>query len=63
MDQISLLGNLLQLAQTIYYSREYEGKKERQRKTKEQVEAFAMTVKTIPKQPEKNAQRDPGAKG
>ena len=30
------LGNLLQLAQTVYYGREYEEKKERQRKTKEQ---------------------------
>ena len=34
------LDNLLQLAQTVYYSREYEEKKERQKKTKEQVEAF-----------------------
>ena len=29
------LDNLLQLAQTVYYGREYEEKKERQRKTKE----------------------------
>ena len=57
------LDNLLQLAQTVYYSREYEGKKERQRKTKEQVEAIEMAVRTILKQPEKNAQRDPGANG
>ena len=28
------LDNLLQLAQTVYYGREYEEKKERQRKTK-----------------------------
>ena len=56
-------NNLLQLAQTAYYSREYEGKKERQRKTKEQVEAIVVAVRTIRKQPEKNAQRDPGAKG
>ena len=57
------LDNLLQLAQTVYYSREYEGKKERQRKTKEQVEALVKPVRTVLKQPEKNAQRDPGEKG
>ena len=57
------LDNLLQLAQTVYYGREYEEKKERQKKTKEQVEALVMAVKTILKQPEKNAQRDPGEKG
>ena len=57
------LDNLLQLAQTVYYGRKYEEKKERQRNTKEQVEAFAMAMKTILKQPVKNAQRDPGEKG
>ena len=36
------LDNLLQLAQTVYYGREYEEKKERQRKTKEQVEAIPL---------------------
>ena len=51
------------MAQTVYYGREYEEKKERQRKTKEQVEAFAMAMKTVLKQPERNAQRDPGEKG
>ena len=57
------LHNLLQLAQTGYYGREYEEKKERQKKTKEQVKALVMAVRTILKQPEKNAQRDPGEKG
>ena len=57
------LDNLLQLAQTVYYGREYEEKKERQRKTKEKVEAFTMAMKTVLKQTEKNAQRDPGEKG
>ena len=57
------LDNLLQLAQTVYYRREYEEKKERQRKTKEKVEAFTMAMKTVLKQTEKNAQRDPGEKG
>ena len=57
------LDNLFQLAQTVFDGREYEEKKERQRKTKEQAEALAMTMKTILKEPEKNAQRDPGEKG
>ena len=57
------LHTLLQLAETAYYGREYEEKKERQRKTKEQVEAIAMAMNTVLKQPEKNAQRDPGEKG
>ena len=57
------LDNLLQLAQTVYYGREYEEKKERQKKTKEKAEALAKAMKTILKQPEKNAQRDSGEKG
>ena len=57
------LDTLLQLAQTVYYGREYEEKKERQKKTKEKVEAFAMAMKNFLKQPEKNAQRGPGEKG
>ena len=47
----------------VYYGMEYEEKKERQKKTKEKVEAFAMAMKKALKQPEKNAQRDPGEKG
>ena len=57
------LGNLLEMAQTVYYSREYEEKKEREKKKKEQVEALVMAVTTVLKQPEKTAQRDPGKKG
>ena len=57
------LDSLLQLAQTVFYGREYEEKKERQKKTKEQAEALVMAVTTVLKQPEKNAQRDPGEKG
>ena len=38
-------------------------KKERQKKTKEKAEAFATAMKNVLKQPEKNAQRDPGEKG
>ena len=47
----------------VYYGMEYEEKKERQKKTKEKVEAFAMAMKNFLKQPEKSAQRDPGEKG
>ena len=46
------LDTLLQLAQTVYYGREYEEKKERQTKTKELAEALVMAVRTILKQPE-----------
>ena len=46
----------MQLAQTVYYGREYE-KKERQKKTREQAEALAVAVRTVLKQPEKKAQR------
>ena len=41
------LDNLLQLAQTVYYAKGYEEKKERQKKTKEQVEALSMAMRTI----------------
>ena len=41
------LDNLLQLAQTVYYGREYEEKKERQKKTKEQAEALVMAVRIV----------------
>ena len=39
-----------------------KGKKKKKKNTKEQVEALAMAIKTVLKQPEKNAQRDPGEK-
>ena len=39
------LDTLLQLAQTVYYGKEYEEKKERQKKTKEKAEVFAMAMK------------------
>ena len=57
------LDTLLQLAQIVYYGREYEEKKERQKKTKEKAEAFSRARKNFPKQPEKDAQRDLGEKG
>ena len=51
------------MAQTVYYGREYEEEKERQEMIKEQAEALTMAMKTIVRQPEKNALRDPGEKG
>ena len=38
-------------------------KKGKKKNTKEKTEAFAMAMKNVLKQPEKNAQRDPGEKG
>ena len=49
--------------QTVYYSREYKEKKERQRKTKKQAKALVMALRTILKQPGKSAQWDPGETG
>ena len=40
------LDNLLQVSQTVYYGREYEEKKERQKKTKEQ-EALTTAMRTF----------------
>ena len=57
------LNILLQLAQTVYYGREYKEKKKRQKKTKKKVEAFTVAMKNFLKQPEKDAQRDLGEKG
>ena len=56
------LDNLLQLAQSIIVGNMRKRKKGRERR-KEKVEALAMAVKTVLKQPEKNAQRDTGEKG
>ena len=47
------LDNLLQVYQTVYYGREYEEKKERQKKTKEQAEALTMAMRTFLKAWEK----------
>ena len=38
-------------------------KKGKKKNTKEKTEAFAMAMKNVLKQPEKNAHRDPGEKG
>ena len=57
------LDTLLQLPQTVFYGKRCEENKERQKKTKENVEAFTTSMKNIFKQPDKKAQRDPGEKG
>ena len=57
------LDNLLQLSQSIMVGNMRKRKKERQKKTKGQAEALTMSMKTVLKQPEKNAQRGPGEKG
>ena len=41
------LDTLLQLSQAVYYGKEYEEKKERQKKTKEKAEAFTMAMKNF----------------
>ena len=49
---------LLQLAQTVYYSREYEEEKRQQKRTKEKAQALEITVETVMNQPEEiNSQR------
>ena len=55
----SVFEKLLQLAQTVYYGREY---KEEER-TRQRTETPTKSVKSALKQPEKNAQKDPGKKG
>ena len=57
------LDNLLQLAQAIFYGKEYEERMERQKETKGQTEALIMVVRIVLRQPEKSAQRDSGGKG
>ena len=55
---------MLQLAQMVYYSREYEEEKRQQKRTKGKAQALVMAVKTSMNQPEeKNAQRKPGENG
>ena len=58
------LEKLLQLAQTVYYGREYEEEKWQQKRTRDKVQALVMTAETVMNQPEeKNSQRNPGEKG
>ena len=63
MDQISLKIICYNWLRQSIMEKEYEGKKERQRKRKKQMKAFATVMRTLLKQPERNAQRDPGEKG
>ena len=60
----SVFKKLLQLVQTVYYSREYEEEKRQQKRTKGKAQALVMAVETsINQSEEKNAQRNPGEKG
>ena len=60
----SVFKKLPQLAQMVYYSREYEEGKQQQKRTKEKAQALVMAVKTSTNQPEeKNAQSNTGEKG
>ena len=53
----------LQLAQTVYYGRELDEENRRQKRTRQKNEAPTMAVRPALKQPEENAQREPGEKG
>ena len=58
------LEKLLQLAQMVYCSRQYEKGEGQQKRTKEKAQALVMAMKTAMNQPEeKNVQRKPGEKG
>ena len=52
------LDNLLQLAQAVYYDKEYKEENRRQKRTRQKTEVPAMAVRFTVKQPEeKNVQR------
>ena len=56
----------MQLTQTVCYGREYEeeNKKQKKKKKNQAIDCNpSMAVRSPLKQPEKNAQRDPGEKG
>ena len=55
----SVFEKLLELAQMVYYGKEYEEKKRTRQRTKGPTKA----VKSALKQPEKNALKDSGKKG
>ena len=53
----SVFKKLPQLAQMVYYSREYEEGKQQQKRTKEKAQALVMAVKTAMNQPERKMPR------
>ena len=57
------LEKVLQLAQMVYYGREYKEQNKRLKRTRQKTEPPTMAVRSALKRPEKNAQRNPGAKG
>ena len=54
---------MLQLAQMVYYGREYKEQNKRLKRTRQKTESTTMAVRSALKQPEKNAQRNSGEKG
>ena len=50
---------LLQLAQTIYYGKEYEEENKRQKRTRQKTEVPTMAVRSALKQPEKKCPEGP----
>ena len=51
------LEKLLQLAQMIYYGKEYEEENKKQKRTRQQTEAPTMAVSSAMKQPEEKMPR------
>ena len=49
------LEKLLQLAQMVYYGREYKEENKKQKRTRQKTEAPRMAVRSALKQPEKKA--------
>ena len=56
------LEKLLQLAQIVYYGREYKEENKRQKRTRQKTEVPTMAIRSALKQPEENAWRDPSEK-
>ena len=54
------LEKLLQLAQMVYYGREYEEENKRQKRTRRKTEASTMAVRPALKQPEEKCPEEPG---
>ena len=53
------LEKLLQLAQTVYYGREYKGENKRQKRTRQKTEAPTMATRSALKQPEEKCPEEP----
>ena len=53
------LEKLLQLAQTVYYGREYKGENKRQKRTRQKTEAPTMAVGSALRQHEEKCPEEP----